>query len=225
MTDFHLNHMRETFLFGQSRLLGAVTQLAVGPPETLMEEARQVFEEMAPTLPYRNDSEHMMATALFAGATCLAIFQVLRMRGISAHVWGNAILSASTSAHATNKTPPAETALEARLKIEEEAKLAKTKPVPNGFSFEVVSGSANFDFGYDVTHCPVADLFKQYDAQALLAYICATDDLMSKQLGQGLTRTGTIATGANKCDFRYLYGASPKTLAERYPELYQELIT
>ncbi len=56
---------------------------------------------------------------------------------------------------------------------------------------------------------------------AFTPYMCATDDLVSDQLDQGLRRTGTIALGAHRCDFRYKAGGEPLRLAEQYPEKIQ----
>ncbi len=51
--------------------------------------------------------------------------------------------------------------------------------------------------------------------------MCATDDSMSDAGNQGLRRTGTIALGADHCDFRFRHGDEPKRLAPQYPEKIQ----
>lgn len=48
--------------------------------------------------------------------------------------------------------------------------------------------------------------------------MCASDDVMSDKGGRGLQRTGSIALGAQKCDFRYKRNGQPRRLAEQYPD-------
>ena len=71
----------------------------------------------------------------------------------------------------------------------------------------------------DITSCAICQMFAPYDAMALVPYMCALDDAVSDRYGQGLRRTGTIALGAARCDFRFTgRDGSPRPLSEQYPD-------
>ena len=56
----------------------------------------------------------------------------------------------------------------------------------------------------DMTHCPIAAyLSSQGAADLCVAAWCAQDGPVAEQWGAVLRRTGTLATGARVCDFRY----------------------
>ena len=85
--------------------------------------------------------------------------------------------------------------------------------------FEIVPGEdENTDWGMNVTRCAGCHAYAKHDAMEFTPYMCATDDLVSDHSNQGLRRTGTIALGAHRCDFRYKAGGKPLRLAEQYPE-------
>jgi len=48
--------------------------------------------------------------------------------------------------------------------------------------------------------------------------MCALDDAMLAGSRRALRRTGTIALGADHCDFRFKQGGEPEPLAPRYPD-------
>ena len=59
-------------------------------------------------------------------------------------------------------------------------------------------------FGLDVTRCVPRDFFASEGAERLCdAVMCRQDTLMADERGVRFTRTGTLARGAARCDFRY----------------------
>jgi len=70
----------------------------------------------------------------------------------------------------------------------------------------------------NVKSCAICFAYKKYDAMELVPYMCASDDVESDRDGQGLRRGGTIALGADHCDFRYKRGGKPQRLSEQYPD-------
>lgn len=52
----------------------------------------------------------------------------------------------------------------------------------------------------------------------LLPYMCAGDDIDSKNNNQGLRRSGTIGLGSHQCDFKYKVGGTPEPLAQQFPD-------
>jgi ubiquinone biosynthesis protein len=71
---------------------------------------------------------------------------------------------------------------------------------------EVPSGEGAVAF--DCTKCPVADFFARHQSSELCAKTwCNLDFPLAEKWGGRLERTGTIAMGAKRCDFRWRVGA------------------
>ena len=70
----------------------------------------------------------------------------------------------------------------------------------------VPGNGAAFDLGYDYTECGALKYFRDNGAEDVAPYFCINDFLSSKAMGTGLFRKGTLASGADRCDFRYKQG-------------------
>jgi len=70
--------------------------------------------------------------------------------------------------------------------------------------------------GFDCLRCPVAEYFASHNLSELCVQtFCQLDFPLAEQWGAKLERTGTIASGAPRCDFRWRYrspGQSPGRL-------------
>lgn len=89
------------------------------------------------------------------------------------------------------------------------AKESEKRQYPGDFVFEFVEGD-DFDLGLDFKECAICKFFHSKGADEFVPYMCATDIPESKYGGLGLQRTGNLAEGAKKCDFRYKNGAKTK---------------
>ena len=70
-----------------------------------------------------------------------------------------------------------------------------------GRQFTPISGDGS---AVDITHCPIADYLLSHGAGGLcVAAWCGQDGPVAERWGAQLRRTGTLATGARACDFRY----------------------
>jgi len=58
-------------------------------------------------------------------------------------------------------------------------------------------------YGVDILECGICKLFKKHNYQKYASILCEVDEITSSLAGLKLIRTGTIANGAKKCDFRY----------------------
>jgi hypothetical protein len=58
-------------------------------------------------------------------------------------------------------------------------------------------------FGIDILECGICKLFNKHNSGRYASILCEVDEITSAQAGLKLIRTGTIANGAHKCDFRY----------------------
>jgi ubiquinone biosynthesis protein len=64
--------------------------------------------------------------------------------------------------------------------------------------------STDGSISFDCTKCPVAEFFGKHDASALCVQtFCRLDFPLAEKWGGRLHRTGTIASGAATCDFRW----------------------
>ena len=74
---------------------------------------------------------------------------------------------------------------------------------PGGFAMHRVT-DADAVLAFDVQRCPLSDFFARQGAPEVGPLICKLDDVIVDVLpGVTLERTGTIAAGASRCDFRY----------------------
>jgi hypothetical protein len=58
-------------------------------------------------------------------------------------------------------------------------------------------------YGIDILECGICKLYKKHNYQKYASILCEADEITSGLAGLKLIRTGTIANGAKKCDFRF----------------------
>jgi hypothetical protein len=58
-------------------------------------------------------------------------------------------------------------------------------------------------YGVDIIECGICKLFAKHNYSRYASILCEVDEITSGLAGLQLIRTGTIATGATKCDFRF----------------------
>jgi hypothetical protein len=58
-------------------------------------------------------------------------------------------------------------------------------------------------YGVDILECGICKLFARHDASLYSSILCEVDKVTTGLAGLQMIRTGTIALGAPKCDFRY----------------------
>ncbi|WP_430965666.1 L-2-amino-thiazoline-4-carboxylic acid hydrolase [Spongiimicrobium sp. 2-473A-2-J] len=84
-------------------------------------------------------------------------------------------------------------------------KLSK-KGHEDGFLAKIITDKKEtFGFGYgiDILECGICKLFNKHNAQQYTPILCEVDKITSSLAGLELIRKGTIANGADKCDFRF----------------------
>ena len=189
--------------------------------EAAVEEAAAIFDRMIPDMAYVDRPDHSLAPAVSGSMPVLALYLALRRHGVDVHDFGNALLTTMA------KNPPLglEGPADDRPPLERFAGLvacgeaSQKDAVPGEHVFEAFLGNrTDFDWGMTVKSCGVCHVFSKYDAMDLVPYMCAADDVLSDRGNLGLRRTGTIAVGADHCDFRYKRGGEPLHLATQYPD-------
>ena len=206
--DAGVAYVLNLFDKGRAGLAESVRNL-VAAPEPVLEGARAYLVEMAPTLAYLDDTRNALASALFYCAINLCVYKALREEDVDVHAYGVAMLK-----HLAGREPPGSNDGDG-----DDASGFSPGPGthPGEFKVEMVDGQGkDFAFGYNIRSCAICHLYAQHDAMALVPYMCASDDVVSDQQGQGLRRSGTIALGATQCDFRYQPGGQPRRVADEY---------
>ena len=77
----------------------------------------------------------------------------------------------------------------------------------DGFIANIITGkeeTLGFGYGIDILECGICKLFKKHQYQKYASILCEVDEITSGLAGLKLIRTGTIANGAKKCDFRFM---------------------
>ena len=77
---------------------------------------------------------------------------------------------------------------------------------PDGFIAHIITDNQEtFGLGYgvDIIECGICKLFKKHNYSKYASILCEVDEITTSLAGLQLIRTGTIANGAMKCDFRF----------------------
>lgn len=77
---------------------------------------------------------------------------------------------------------------------------------PDGFIANIITDkneTYGFGYGVDIIECGICKLFKKHHYEKYASILCEIDKVTSGLAGLELIRTGTIANGATKCDFRF----------------------
>ncbi len=199
-----------SFYRGMSRWMAPAVRSLAEDSEAVLGAGREVFDDMLDEIPYVDRPRHSMAPSMFACAAMLAVYEVLRGRGVDAHAWGRSLLALPVVVP--------ENGADERERARADAEASQTAGDPREFVFEALDGDAESDRGMNVTSCAICHLFSKHDAMDLVPYMCAYDDVVSDARSQGLRRTGTIALGATHCDFRFRDGGEPLRLVDQYPD-------
>lgn len=77
---------------------------------------------------------------------------------------------------------------------------------PDGFSVRVLTDKTetlSFGYGIDILECGICKLYTKHGLQKYTHLLCEIDHITTSLAGLTMHRSGTIALGASKCDFRY----------------------
>ena len=86
------------------------------------------------------------------------------------------------------------------------AKKVSQKAHQDGFVAKIITDkneTFGFGYGFDILECGICKLFKKHNYEKYSSILCEVDEITSRLAGLKLIRTGTIALGAKKCDFRF----------------------
>ena len=194
-------------------LRGRLTRHEVG---VILAGAVAEFARLACGLPHEPTAGSRLCVRL--AAWTLALDRALQADGVSAA--DSRTLTADV-AWAAYRPFVAASALPARLLVRDPrarlralARSQQRFPFnPPGWRFTPAGGDGS---AVDITHCPIAAYLLSRDAGSLcVAAWCGQDGPVAERWGAQLRRTGTLATGAAACDFRYDTGPTrPRPAAQ-----------
>jgi hypothetical protein len=87
------------------------------------------------------------------------------------------------------------------------AKRVSVKGHPDGFLATMIfdkEKTYGMGYGIDIHECGICKLFSKHGYNKYASILCEVDEVTSNLAGLKLIRSGTIANGASKCDFRYM---------------------
>lgn len=86
------------------------------------------------------------------------------------------------------------------------AKRTKQLSHPDGFRVSILTdknGTLGLGYGFDILECGICKLYQKHRLQKFTSLLCEIDHITSSLAGLTIKRSGTIALGAEKCDFRF----------------------
>lgn len=161
---------------------------------------------------FRN-SPNPMDRRIELGGRFLAAVRVAESRG-----WDDAALRAAVLAGARDLVTPrhewGRRLLRLRTRVllwppvfrafSRKAQAQESQTVPEGFRVQFVPGvPGSFVFGMDFLACGLCALFRRHGSGRHTRLLCEVDHLTASLAGLHLSRTGTLAEGADRCDFRW----------------------
>lgn len=195
---------KKTFAFARPML---VEQYGDKEADAIMDETITAFTHLLPDLPYIGGSANDLTANLTAAAAGLAFYRVMQQRGAKDLEIGRLLYQMIERQFTSDPMAPAMGRLAnsklAQDKIREAAKVSNKRVYAEDWVFDFVPGDSQNDFGVDYTECGIVKYFKAQNAENFTPYLCLLDFPISRAMNTGLVRTGTLAHGDARCDFRY----------------------
>ncbi len=192
----------------------------------LINEARREFERILPSIPYiggkRPFTEFLLFTAMLLALhrVNLAHGKTVEQTGIMIYEIGSRLLN-SPIAHFLRLLTPINFSQDYYSKLNERAFESHKRIYPGDYVYNYVPGDGKtFDYGVDYIECGGLKFLQEQGASELAPYLCTTDLLYSRAFGWGLSRTMTLAQGAERCDFRFKKGGKTHVRVPRAMEAY-----
>lgn len=182
---------------------------------TVMEELDEKNVLLSKDIQFASKSDNPMDKRLNISAYYLALIQVLEKKGASYQEIQKICLEIAHSyvrpkniLHLYLKRIPAKIIslqmLTPFLKVLNR-KLSKIDST-EGFKVRILTEkheTYGLGYGIDILECGICKLFQKHQAAHYVSILCEVDKITTQLAGLELLRTGTIANGAEKCDFRF----------------------
>ena len=179
------------------------------PSRAIARQARQEFKLLIRRLPDIGGLRNSRMQLVAAAALFLALYRPLRARGIAVEEIGAVIGEVVGAAY--DAFPPFLLRLYGGLyftrsavrRAEKAALGSQERRYAGDWVFRFVAGNGEFDWGVDYVECGIIKFFQREGAEEFTPTMCGLDWLASERFGWGLQRTCTLASGGERCDFRF----------------------
>ena len=182
--------------------------------DTLRTEVRYEYEQLIPQIPFvEGIVGGALNTFLTITAQELAVYKVMKRHGKTAEeAWEicHAALRLRLARYSSLKRWLLARLMFSRLALRRMRKRAESGTSLGFGDFEVryvIGDGKEFDYGVDYVRCGNYKLMVDHGAEEFAPYVCMSDIALSETMGWGLIRTGTLADGCEKCNFRFKKGA------------------
>jgi hypothetical protein len=183
------------------------------PAEAILLDARDRFAALIPELPYIGGDDNHLTASLVSSARCLALYQAMKARDLSAADTGKVLYDAVLARAAEPRpSPPAKwlTREEMMDRRRQRARRSQLRRYVWDYVYELVEGDGQtFDFGYNFLECATDKFFRARGAAELTPYYCFLDYPKAELDGLSLSRSMTLAEGHRLCDHRFREGDLP----------------
>ncbi len=194
--------------------------------EAMLQEAREEYEALIPHLPYVGGkqpfTQFLISTAWF-----LSMYRVLQRRGETLEEVGQLLYQAGEAYLQAYPRFMSRflgfMSFSPRYlrRVQKGAPKSHERQYPGNYVYNYVPGDGvTFDYGVDYTECGSVKFLTEQGAPELARYICPADILYSQALDWGLSRTTTLAEGAERCDFRFKRGGETRVAVPEPLEKY-----
>ena len=175
-------------------------------------ETRREFEDLIPQFPFIGGKQPHTEFIVFTGLL-LAVYRVNKAHEKSAEQTGEMVFEIgrvfldSFPNFLLRLLMPLNFSRRYLDLIRKGAIESQQRKYPEGNVIDFVEGDGvTFDYGVDYLECASCKFLAKQGTPEIAPYLCPVDILFSEALGWGLTRTTTLAGGADRCDFRFKKG-------------------
>ena len=184
--------------------------------QSLLRESRRAYEQLVPQIPFIGERNPFLIF-LLPTSRFLAIYRGFQKQGRTVEEAGRLIYEIS-QAECEAIPGPVRRLMGAlwfspwfRDRVRRRAERSHERRYPGGYVLVYVEGDGqDFDYGVDYLECASCKLLEERGAPELGPYVCAVDRVTSEMFGWGLRRATTLASGDERCEFRFKKGGETR---------------
>jgi hypothetical protein len=195
-------------------MIGSINKVLIGRlgkdlAAEVEKTTREEFEALIPEIPYIGGRKNYFSDMPAKAAVILGLYRSLEKKGVALIDFGG-LLEEITTVY-MNRLPASTRKLAGRLwmsalfkrQLRKQARASRSSIYEYDFVYDIVPGGEDYKWGIDYVECGIVKFFKRQGEEELAKYACILDYLMFPAIGVELVRTGNIAEGCRRCDFRF----------------------
>lgn len=182
---------------------------------TVMRETQEEFVKLLHQIPYIGGEDNDLTEDLVQSSMVLSFYRVMQRRGRTLEETGRLVFEAYGRLLAGYPDFLFRWGWlwSGKSKSEKAAPVSRERRYPGDWVSVFVEGNGkDFDWGIDYVECGIVKFLRAQGSPELAPYLCLMDLPTFSKAGAGMTRTSTIASGADRCRFRFKKGAPTRLL-------------